>query len=217
MDVPKHQDFGKLKPKFLKQVDKLRSEFGLNDSDTISVYHQSFWKEYIYNASKQHNYKIPDSALLGLTKRWAFFDKSYSVRDMKRDIDNEVFLDWVLSTDKNDHTKIVKSNMRPFEVLFFEVGVEILKGVSGFIAASPDKTVLQIRKDVTKAIKAIKGGGDIKKINRLSVLLDRLNAIGGLKSIVPSEGIVFKYNGKTYKFTGSFAPVNQILSLVTFG
>ena len=39
---------------------------------------------------------------------------------------------------------------------------------------------------------------------------------GGLDSIVPSEGIVFKYKGKVYKFTGAFAPVNQILGLLTF-
>jgi hypothetical protein len=27
---------------------------------------------------------------------------------------------------------------------------------------------------------------------------------------------VFKYNGEVYKFTGSFAPVNQIMGLLTF-
>ena len=46
--------------------------------------------------------------------------------------------------------------------------------------------------------------------------MDRLNAIGGFDSIVPSEGIVFKYNGKTYKFTGAFAPINQITGLISF-
>jgi hypothetical protein len=35
-------------------------------------------------------------------------------------------------------------------------------------------------------------------------------------SIVPSEGIVFKYKGKTYKFTGAFAPINQIAGLINF-
>jgi hypothetical protein len=43
-----------------------------------------------------------------------------------------------------------------------------------------------------------------------------LKSIGGLDSIVPSEGIVFKYNGKTFKFTGAFAPINQITGLMTF-
>ena len=57
---------------------------------------------------------------------------------------------------------------------------------------------------------------DLKKLNRLKIQLDRLNAIGGLDAIVPSEGIVFKYKGKTYKFTGAFAPINQITGLMTF-
>ena len=56
----------------------------------------------------------------------------------------------------------------------------------------------------------------VKKINTLSAQIDKLEAIGGLSSIVPSEGIVFKYKGKTYKFTGAFAPVNQIVGLLNF-
>ena len=56
----------------------------------------------------------------------------------------------------------------------------------------------------------------MKKLSRLKVQLDRLNAIGGTKAIVPSEGLVFKYKGKTYKFTGAFAPVNQITGLIYF-
>ena len=50
----------------------------------------------------------------------------------------------------------------------------------------------------------------------LSDIAIRKADIGGTKSIVPSEGIVFKYKGKTYKFTGAFAPVNQITGLIYF-
>ena len=56
-----------------------------------------------------------------LTKRWAFLDKSYKIPNIKKDLTKQPeFLDWVLSTDKNDHAKMVKSNMNPFEVLFHE-------------------------------------------------------------------------------------------------
>ena len=106
--------------------------------------------------------------------------------------------------------------MKQFETLFFEVGAEILKNVQGFIAANPDKAVQGIKKKLDDAIKDVKAGKDLKKLNRLKVQLDRLNAIGGVDSIVPSEGIVFKYKGNTYKFTGAFAPINQITGLMTF-
>ena len=188
----------------------------MKDNDTLGKYHQSFWEEFIFNAAKQYNYDIPNNILVDMTKRWAFFDKSYSVQDMRKEIDNEEFLDWALSFDKTDHTKYVKDNMKPFEVLFLDVGTQILKNMSGFLVASPDKAVQKIRKDVVRAIKTVQKSKDVKKINTLKAQIEKLEKIGGLSSIVPSEGIVFKYKGKTYKFTGAFAPVNQIVGLLNF-
>ena len=216
LTVPKVQDFGKKKKTYLGRLNKLQKQYALNDSDTLSKYHQSFWEEFIFNASKQYNYKIPNKVLLDLTKRWAFSDKSYKIPTIKKDIKNKKFLDWVLSFDKNDHQKWVKQNMKPFEVLFFEVGAEIMKNVSGWLAASPDSTVQRVKKQLDAAIKNVRSGGDLKKLNTLKLQLDKLNKIGGVDSVVPSEGIVFKYNGKTYKFTGAFAPINQITGLMTF-
>ena len=135
---------------------------------------------------------------------------------MRKDIQNEKFLVWALSFDKTDHTKYVKYNMKPFEVLFLDVGAQILKNMSGFLVASPDKAVQKIRKDVVRAIKTVQKSKDVKKINTLKAQIDKLEAIGGLSSIVPQEGVVFKYKGKTYKFTGAFAPVNQIVGLLNF-
>ena len=38
--------------------------------------------------------------------------------------------------------------MRPFEILFFEVGAEILKNVKGFITANPKKSVRNMIKNL---------------------------------------------------------------------
>jgi len=217
LTVPKHQNFEKRKKYFFNKLNKLQKQYGLKDSDSLSVYHQSYWEEFIYNAAKQHGFTIPKTPLKKLTKRWAFFDKSYKIPMIKKDFKNHPeFLDWVLTTDKVDQAKMVKQNMKPFEELFFEVGAEIMTNVSGWLAANPDSTVQRVKKQLDSAIKNVRSGGDLKKLNTLKLQLDKLNKIGGLKSIVPSEGIVFKYNGKTYKFTGAFAPINQITGLMTF-
>ena len=214
LDVPKHQDFGKLKSKFLSTLTRYQKKFNLKDNDTLGLYHQKWWEQFITKKSKG---KITGNTLKGLVKRWAFFDKSYKIPEIKKDLEGHPeFLDWVLKYDKEDHAKQVKENMRPFEVLFFEVGAEILKNVKGFISANPKKSVRNMVKNLDKAIKVVKSGGDVKKLSRLRTQLDRLNAIGGTKAIVPSEGLVFKYKGKTYKFTGAFAPVNQITGLIYF-
>ena len=217
LTVSKVQDFGKKKAGFISRLNKLQKEYALKDNDTLSMYHQSFWEEFIFNATKQHSAKISNKVLINLTKRWAFFDKSYKIPTIKKDLKKfPDFLDWVLSFDKNDHQETVKQNMKPFEVLFFDVGAQILKNISGYLAVSGDSTVQKIRRDVIAAIKQVKRGKDVKKLATLKHQLEKLEAIGGLSSIVPSEGIVFKYKGNTYKFTGSFAPINQILGLVNF-
>ena len=213
LDVPKHQDFGKMKDKFLGRLSKLQSKFGLSDNDTLGLYHQKWWEQFILKQLK----KISPKVLEGLVKRWAFFDKSYKIPQIKQDLKDEpIFLEWVLKTDKENHAKIVKDNMKPFEELFFEVGAEILKNVKGFISANPKKSVQGVVKRLDKAISVVKSGGDVKKLKVLKQQLDKLNAIGGTKAIVPSEGLVFKYKGKTYKFTGAFAPINQITGLIYF-
>ncbi len=216
LKVPKNQDFSSKRSSYFSQLDKLKKQYALKDTDTLSIYHQRYWEEYIYNAAQQYGYSISNKILINLTKRWAFGDKSYKIQQIKNDIDNEKFLDWVLSSDKVDVEKKQKENMKPFEILFFSLGADILKNIDGFLAASPKKAVQKIRKDVSKAIKDVRKGGDLKKLNRLKQQLSKLNAIGGLDAVVPSEGIVFKYNGKTFKLTGSFAPINQITGLMTF-
>jgi len=154
---------------------------------------------------------------MSLTKRWAFFDKSYKIPMIKKDLkEYPKFLSWVLTTDKMDHARLQKQHIRDWEVLFFELGAEILSNLSDFIAANPSKAAQQIRKDLKSAISKVRTSKDTKVLTTLKTQLDRLNAIGGLKSVVPSEGITFVYKGKLYKYTGAFAPANQILGMLKF-
>lgn len=216
LDIPKHQDFGKRKKYYFNKLQKLQKQYALNDNDSFGLYHQRFWEEFIYNSAKQHKYKIPYNVLVGLTKRWAFFDKSYKIPRLKKDVDNEKFLDWALTFNKTDHEKYVKQNMFPFETLFFELGADILKNVSGFIASNPDKAVQKMKQQLDKVVTDIRAGGDISKIQKMKTQLEKLQAIGGAEAIVPTEGLVFKYKGNMYKFTGTFAPINQLLGMLKF-
>jgi hypothetical protein len=217
LTIPKHQDFGKKKKYFLNKLSKLQREYRLRDTDTLSLYHQKFWEDFIKQGEGMYTSGIPKNVEKNLVKRWAFFDKKYTIAKMKKDLDKfPAFLEWVLGVDKDNHAEIVKDNMKPFETLFFELGAEIMKNVSGWLAASPDSTVQRVKKQLDSAISNVRSGRDLKKLNTLKLQLDKLSKIGGLDSIVPSEGVVFKYNGKTYKFTGAFAPINQITGLMTF-
>ena len=47
--------------------------------------------------------------------------------------------------------------------------------------------------------------------------LKRLEGIGGIESIIPTEGVVFKFKGKTFKLTGTFAAINQLMGIIKYG
>jgi len=217
LKMKKVQNYGAKKSSFLGRLNKLQSQYGLKDTDKLGMYHQSFWQEYIFNATKQFKVNLKDNQLVNLTNRWAFFDKSYSIGQIKKDFkDSPEFIDWILKTDKLDHNKMWKQNIKPFEILFFQVGAEILKNMSGFLAVSPDVAVQKIKKDVDSALKDLQKPDNVEKLNKLKIQIEKLEAIGGSSAIVPSEGLVFKYKGNIYKFTGAFAPINQILGSLRF-
>ena len=210
LKVNPHQDYSAKKPYFLGKLNKLMSKYNMSDSNTFAEYHQAYWEQFV---DKKIG-KVENRIKMGLVKRWAFFDKSFRLN--KKTISDENILSKAIEVDKQKHQGQVKKNMLPFEKLFFELGAEVLKNVEGFLAANPDKAVQNIRKQIKSAISVVRSGGDIKKINRLSQQLNKLNSIGGMKSIVPSEGLVFIYKGKTYKLTGAFAPINQITGMIYF-
>ena len=218
LTVPKVQDFGKKKSMYLGRLKKLQSQYGLRDNNRLGEYHESYWREYVFNASKQFKVSLKPNQFVSLVNRWAFFDKSYKVPQMKKDFkDNPKFLDWILSTDKMDHSKIFKQNIKPFEILFFGVGAEILKNIEGYMAVNPKRTIQKMRREVISAMRDLQKPDNIQKLKKLKIQIEKLQKIGGLNAIVPSEGIVFKYKGKIYKFTGAFAPINQILGSLKFG
>ena len=217
LKVPKAQNFGKLKSRFIGKLNKLQSQYGLKDSDRLGMYHESFWKEYVFNASKQYKVGLKSDQFVKLVNRWAYYDKSYKIPQIRKDFKSKPkFLDWILDTDKKNHMKIAKDNIKPFEILFFQVGAEILKNIQGFLAVSPDKAAQKIRQDVISAMNDLKKPDNIEKLRKLKLQIEKLEAIGGLNAIVPSEGLVFKYKGNLYKFTGAFAPINQILGSLKF-
>lgn len=218
LKLTKSKNYAKLRSKFFSTLNSLKNIYSLKDTDEVSLYHQHFWLEYVLAGANSTDFmNITDDVLYSLMKRWAFRDKSYKMTDInKLKEEHPEFVDWVRTTEKLDHEKMLKDNMKPFEEIFFELGAEILSNVSNWIAPNPDKTVQNLRKDLEKAAKAIRKTKDPSSLSKLKTQLSKIAAMGDLDKLVPSEGLVFKYKGKTYKFTGFFAPINQITGLMKF-
>ena len=119
--------------------------------------------------------------------------------------------------DKEDVKKKQKENIRPFEDLFLELGSVILKNASNFVAANPDKEMQRLHTQIRTEADKIKKGGGAEQVNKVIAELDRLDRIGGIESIIPTEGVVFVYKGKVFKLTGTFAAINQLMGIIKYG
>ena len=85
---------------------------------------------------------------------------------------------------------------------------------SRFIIDS-DKEVRRLQGEVDAAIKGIEASGREDALEILAKQLSKLKKAENVSSA--AEGFVFDYDGKTYKFTGNFAPANQLLGLFKYG
>jgi hypothetical protein len=201
---------------FINEIDQLKNQFGLQETDLISEYHKAWWKNVIETKATQLGYEIPEAVLTALIYRWAFNDKSTNIAMLKKQIENPEFVTWTDAFDKKDFKMYQKQNLEPFESIFLRLGVVVLQNSTNFLAANPNKTVQEIKSELTKLIKELQIKNDPTVLNQLQTQLKRIERIGGFNSIVPSEGIVFVYDGNTYKLTGAFAPINQILGTLKY-
>ena len=204
--IPKSDDLSGKQGKYLSKLKKLQSEFGLSDSDNVADYHQSWWDWWITSNAPIKVDKLTKEALI---RRWAFGDKGFRLNT----ISNLELQKWATTNDKVNVAKQQKDNIKPFEEIFLGVGADVLEFVGSVLTVHPEKAIRAMKQKFVSVASQVRSGGDPSKISKLKQELSRLNSLGGIDKIVASEGIVFFYGGKTYKLTGTFAPLNQILGI----
>ena len=206
--LPVNKDLKAKQSVYLAMITKLQSEFGLTDKNGVADYHQAWWRQFVDKNAPS----LDEQQKIGLVKRWAFGDKSFRLADIK----DTKLKAWADQTDKKDQAKITKDNLLKFEEIFLGVGADVLSFMTSVLTANPEAAKQQMVGRLETAISSIRATGDAKNLAKLEIELARLNALGGFDKIVPNEGIVFTYKGATYKLTGAFAPLNQILGIFTF-
>jgi len=208
----KDLDFDKNKQKFIKKIEDLKNKYNLSDSDEVMMYHESWWREQI----EENFADLPQDIKEGMLLRWAYDDKkTLNMRSLAKLIGKEG-AEKVKAFDKKKAT-LYKQNIRPFEDLFLELGSIILKNASNFVAANPDKEAQRLHNQIRTEAEKIKKGGEAAQVAKVMAELERLDRIGGIESIIPTEGLVFRYKGKVMKLTGTFAAINQLMGIIKYG
>ena len=204
--IPKNENLSSKQSKYISKLKKLQSEFGLKDTDNVADYHQSWWDWWITSKAPIKVDKLTKEALI---RRWAFGDKGFRLNT----ISNLELQKWAIQNDKVNVIKQQKDNVKPFEEIFLGVGADILEFVGSVLTVHPEKAIRSMKQKFVSVASQVRSGGNPAQIQKLKSELERLNQLGGIEKIVANEGLVFVYNGKTYKLTGTFAPLNQILGI----
>jgi hypothetical protein len=209
-------DFEDQQAAFFSEIDQLKNRYNLKETDRVTEYHKAWWQDVIQTKANELGYQISQDVLTALIYRWAFNDKSTNIAMLKKQIDNPEFATWVTEFDKKDFKVYQKQNMEPFETIFLRLGAVVLKNAENFLAANPSKSIQELKTELAQLIKELQASNDTATLKKLEHELRRIQRLGGFEAIVPSEGIVFVYGGHTYKLTGAFAPVNQLLGVLKY-
>ena len=118
----------------------------------------------------------------------------------------------------NNGNKYIKQAILPIEEAIHDFAVELLKGMQSAYILDNEEEVSRIKAEVEEAIKQIQAyqgdySGELQDI--LAQQLRKIKHIDNINTAV--EGFVFQYGDQLYKFTGNFAPVNQLLGLFKYG
>ena len=223
VELPKSKTFGDSFAKYSAMLDKLKSEFKLKDNDKVMKYHDAWWRNLLDKQQAGKKEVFPANVYEALIGRWAYNDKSNKITTIRMDLSEQPkLLAWVNKFEKEDIVKQFEKNMWPFQFIFLKLGAEVLQNVKGFVAAGGSDDIAKALTAHTKTlegkkINSVESPEKFKKdMEKLYKNLARLDAIGGTNVIAPSEGVVFQYKGGTYKLTGTFAPINQIMGIMRF-
>lgn len=202
------REFSNLFPKYMDDLHEIMDEYDLSETDTIAKYRYNAFRKYIVNNRPFGDYS--QESLDIVARKWSGWEKPNAKKI------NKVLKDWfiydkVKKFENKSLKTLQKRIMLPIDKMFINIGNDVIDHISGTMNDNnKNKSIEQIKKNITNAISAIEETGSEKDLEKLEYLLFRLGETTNVKA---SEGIVFKWRGKVLKLTGSFQVYNQVVNM----
>lgn len=198
---------------YLDELGSFTEELGLSSYDTLNDFLATeFWQFINFEFSK---IGIEDFELIdGLIRRWAYLDKSTNITKLLSGRNTQL-VQWVKETDPTIEDKRVEF-LEPIIELISKASSHVLLNLEDIASSDQNKTRKSIIAKAEEGINKMKEyRGEKSKF--LKVQYERFLRAGGINSIAPTEGIVFEFEGKLFKLTGSYLPLLKIISFFRFG
>jgi hypothetical protein len=199
---------------FCNKIDEIFKSVNLNSNSTISSYIKTFLlRELSALQVPEPLAEILSSIIIGTHKS--------NIVSLKKQY-GTAYSSLISDYGSQANTGKVKDRItRPFQEAITNLSVEVLKTISSYFVNNPNKEIERVRNELRSAIIAIENTKDEYSQQRLEILKKQLFKLKSVENFCSTvEGIVFEEppgSGNLYKITGSFAPANQILGLVSYG
>jgi len=193
----------------IAKVNKALSSAGVGTDSTVGDYLKSV-------ISKQLT-EIPEEYLDIATRRMTggLAWRSPEVNSLPKDVKKTLSQYW------KQAKPLLEKAIYPIEEAIHEFSVAMLEGMESAFIIDNSAEVESIKKQVSQAKKQIEsyisqGLPGSERANE--ILVKQLSKLKDVENITTaSEGFVFEHDGILYKFTGNFAPINQIVNLYKWG
>jgi len=192
----------------LGKLEGIINAVGISDEQTIGDYLTATIVPMIKNDFPS----IPEEKMIMLMDR-LFMGTKVPAKDIKSGLDKEQQKE--VSAAVKNLSNYFKTAIAPIEDAIHDFAVDILKAFKSRFILDNDKEIKRLQGEVDAAIKGIEASGREDALEILAKQLSKLKKAENVSSA--AEGFVFDYDGKTYKFTGNFAPANQLLGLFKYG
>jgi len=208
------EDSNKILVDFIKQLDRIFKEAGCNERSTVEDWKYARFLKYCKEGAEWTDWVLKsDEGTHLLYDRWFKGIKSVNIKKIcelyPEDERN------VRSVDAKEYKKWVSDVMEPLDKFFLELGNNVIELCDGIINTGQEaQACAQLRKDLEEVVNDVRKNGSVENNEKLTRQLNRLAELGD--QVNPTEGIVFSYQDKLMKLTGSFAPLNQILGSIKF-
>ena len=206
----------------LSRLESELSNEGISDSQMVIEYVMARILSYLQEANLDLDEETEQLILKRILLSSEDFKKAYGYDKMPKELDPRKILKGASESSKNNviyilknYKEVLKAAIEPLEKIIHDFSVDMLKGLESLFIIDNRKETQRIKDEVSKAISIIQSSGDEEALEILQKQMDKLKSVERISTA--AEGFAFDHDGYTYKFTGNFAPINQILGLFKYG
>jgi cytidyltransferase-like protein len=140
-----------------------------------------------------------------------------SITVLKRYVDENPNFTQELKSLVSNKKQIINDVMFPIEDAIHDFSVEILKKLNSSFIDNTEEEAQRIKQELKDEVIKLKNYDGPYKDYVVDNLKRQLKKIKHIDNVQTSlEGFVFNFGNKYYKFTGNFAPINQIMGLYKY-